>query len=81
MTDVPPEIAARIAALETKVSELYQLLDAVEPSQRDAVASSIPSDIAELARTDRTAAIKLLRDRESVSTLDAMTRIDGFLRG
>ena len=32
MTDVHGDLAARVAALEAQVSELYQLLDAVAPS-------------------------------------------------
>lgn len=81
MDQIPGEIAARIAALESKVAELYQHLGLLEPSGADAVAESIPSDIQELARAGkREEAIRAVIEQFGVSTVDASARVNGYLR-
>jgi hypothetical protein len=78
---VPPEIAARIAALESKVARLYAELNLVEPGSSEAVAVGLPAEVAELARSgEREQAIRRLIVDAGISTVDAVTRIDGFLR-
>lgn len=81
MDQIPGEIAARLAALETKVAELYQHLDLVEPSGADAVAESLPADIQQLAREGRREdAIRAVIEQFGVSTVDASARVTGYLR-
>jgi hypothetical protein len=81
MDQIPGEIAARIAALETKVSELYRHLELGEPAAADAVAASLPDDIVELARAGkREEAIRAVVEQLGVSTVDASARVNGYLR-
>jgi hypothetical protein len=81
MDQVPGEIAARIAALEAKVAELYRHLDLVEPSDTDAVAEGLPVGIAALARAGkREEAIRAVIEEFGVSTVDASARVNGYLR-
>jgi DNA repair ATPase RecN len=81
MDEIPGEFAARLAALETKVAELYRQLDLVEPSGAEAVAESIPTDIQHLARSgQRQEAIRAVIERFGVSTVDASARVNGYLR-
>jgi hypothetical protein len=81
MDQLPAEFAARIAALEVKVAELYRHLDIVEPSSADAVADSLPADIAALARAGkREEAIAAVMEQFGGSTVDASARVNGYLR-
>jgi len=81
MDQIPGEIAARIAALEAKVAELYQHLNLTEPSAAQAVADTLPDDIARLARSgEREQAILAVTERFGVSTTDASGRVNGYLR-
>ena len=81
MDQIPGEIAARIAALETKVSELYEHLRLTEPSGAEAVAESLPEDIIRLARSgEREQAVLAVMERFGLSTVDASARVNGYLR-
>lgn len=81
MDQIPPEIAARISALEVKVAELYRHLDFVEPASADAVAASLPDDIVALARAGkREEAIRVAIVQLGVSTVDASAMVNGYLR-
>lgn len=81
MDQIPGEIAARIAALETKVAELYQHLGIAEPSGAEAVADALPEHIIRLARTgEREQAILAVMEEFGVSTVDASARVNGYLR-
>lgn len=82
MTDnIPPELSARISALESQVFHLYQVLNVTMPSPGDSVADSLPEEVRELAREgDREEAIRRTLVLLGVSLQDAMLRVDGYLR-
>jgi hypothetical protein len=81
MDQVPGELAARLAAVEMKLAELYRHLGLVEPSGAEAVAGSIPADIQQLARSGRREeAIRAVIEQSGVSTVDASARVNGYLR-
>jgi hypothetical protein len=74
-----PEILARISALEAKVAQLFELVDVVEPSNRDAVAASVPAEVRELfAAGERDAAIRRLIELDGSSLKTAMGRVDAL---
>ena len=82
MDQIPGEIAARIAALETKVAELYEHLELAEPSGADAVADGLPGgDRPRSPRAGkREQAILAVMEEFGVSTVDASARVNGYLR-
>lgn len=81
MDEITAELARRVAALESKVGELYARLDLVEPSASEAVAESIPDDVRELAREGRRDdAIRALLVDSGVSVADATARVSAYLR-
>ena len=77
-----PEILARISALEAKVGQLFALVDAVEPSSREAIAESVPDEVHELYLAgDRDAAIRRLIELDGASLKTAMGRVDALEYG
>jgi hypothetical protein len=81
MESIPAEYAARIAALEEKVAQLYRHLGVVEPSAAEAVRDRLPEAARELARAgQREEAIRSVLVSEGVSTVDATALVDGYLR-
>lgn len=74
-------LAARVAALEAQLADLYQQLGLTEPSTAEAVASSLPPEVVDLARSgQRAEAIEQLRRESGIDTADALTRVDAYLR-
>lgn len=74
-------LAARVAALEAKLAEVYDHLGLTEPSLPDAVAATLPASVIALAREGRrTEAIAALRSETGADTADALAQIDGYLR-
>jgi hypothetical protein len=81
MDQIPGEIAARIAALEAKVAELYAHLELTEPSGADAVADALPEHIIRLASSgEREQAVLAVMEEYGVSSVDASARVNGYLR-
>ena len=81
MESIPADYAARIAALEEKVAQLYAQLGLVEPSAAEAVRDRLPESARELARAGkREDAIRSVLETEGVSTIDATALVDGYLR-
>lgn len=77
-----PEILARISALETKVAQLFELVDAVEPSQRDAIADSVPDEVREIFLAgDREGAIRRLMELDGSSLKTATGRVNALEYG
>jgi len=81
MDEITTELARRVAALESKVGELYARLDVVEPSASDAVAQSVPPHVAGLVRAGRREdAIRALLVDAGLSVADATARISAYSR-
>lgn len=81
ISSIPPELSARISALESLVFHLYQELNVAMPSQVESVTGSLPREVQELARAgERDKAIRRALVLLGVSTSDATLRVDGFLR-
>ncbi len=80
-TFIPPELSARISALESQVWHLYQVLNVTMPSPADSAADALPEEVRELARDgDREEAIRRALVLLGISLQDAMLRVDGYLR-
>lgn len=74
-------LAARVAALEAKLAEVYDHLGLSEPPLAEAVQASLPPEVIALARAgERTEAISALRLAAGIDTADALARVDGYLR-
>lgn len=77
-----PDVLARIAALEAKVAELYQIVDAVEPARGAAIAASVPDEVRELFLSgDREGAIRRLIELDGSSVLTATNRVNALEYG
>lgn len=80
MTD--PDVLARLAALESKVAELYQLVDAVEPARSTAIADAVPDEVRQLFLSgDREGAIRRLMELDGSSVLTATNRVNALEYG
>jgi hypothetical protein len=80
-THIPPELSARISALEAQMFHLYQVLDVTMPSPDDSTADALPEEARELARAgQRNEAIRRALVLLGISLQDAMLRVDGYLR-
>ncbi|MFV0435505.1 MAG: hypothetical protein ACK5LO_16215 [Leucobacter sp.] len=80
-TYIPPELSARISALESLVFHLYQELNIPMPSPRESVADTLPPEIQELAKTgSREQAIRRALVVLGISLQDAQLRVDGYLK-
>jgi|GEM_PF-2413372 len=78
---IPPELSARISALESQVFELYQHLGLTVPSPGDSAAGSLPAEVRELADAgEREQAIRRALVLLGLSAQDATLRVDGYLR-
>lgn len=81
MDDITAELARRLAALESRVGDLYLLLDVVAPSPAESVARSLPDRVVALARQGRRdEAIRALLVDGGVSVADATARVTAYLR-
>ena len=74
-------LAARVAALEAKLAEVYDHLGLTEPSSADAVSSTLSPEAIALARAGRrTDAIALVQQEAGVDAADALAQVDAYLR-
>lgn len=81
MHSIPPELSARISALESQVFHLYQALNLTVPSTESSTADGLPLEAQELARAgERERAIRRALVLLGISAQDATLRVDGFLR-
>ncbi len=81
MHSVPPEISARLSALEDLVFHLYQELNLTMPSPAQSVAGSLPGEVTALADAgERERAIRRALVLLSISQQDAVLRVDGYLK-
>lgn len=73
------DLIARIEALEAQVAELYRLVDHPRPAPTGdtAAATSFPPEVVQLALSGKKIeAIKLLRERTTLSLAEAKTVVD-----
>ncbi|UJA20579.1 hypothetical protein HJD18_10420 [Thermoleophilia bacterium SCSIO 60948] len=75
MSDIPPQLPSRIAALEKKVSDLYRRLGVPEPSLAE-LAGEIPAEVVELAQAgNQIGAIKLLHEMTGCGLAEAREKV------
>lgn len=76
---IPPDVAARLIALEQQVAHLYAALGLVAPSPADAVAVSLGPEARRLAAAgDRAGAVRAVMREEGVSQQTAIARVDAY---
>lgn len=75
---IDPEYVQRIAALERKVSDLYQALGRSEPKDSD-LASISPEVEQLIARNNLIEAVKVHRDQTGLDLAAAKKEIDNYL--
>lgn len=81
LSAVPPELSARISALESQMFHLYQTLGIPLPSPAQATADSLPGEVRDLADAgERDRAIRAALVALGLSLQDATLRVDGYLR-
>lgn len=80
-SSIPPELSARISALEDLVFRLYQHLNLTMPSPAQSAAGSLPDEVTALAAAgERERAIRRALTLLGISQHDAVLRVDGYLR-
>lgn len=80
INSIPPELSARISALEDLVFHLYQELNLAMPSPAQSVAGSLPDEVTALAAAgEREGAIRRAVVLLGISQQDAVLRVDGYL--
>ena len=80
VTDIPPDVYARLAALETQVAYLFQQMNLAPPGSASAQAGGgPPQEILDLVRAgNKIAAIKRHRELYGSSLADAKNAIDSL---
>ena len=79
MSTIPPEVFARIAALEAQVEYLYRQLQIAPPPVAQLVNSRIPQEIVDLVRAgNKIAAIKMHREMFGSDLGEAKSIIDSL---
>lgn len=75
MSDIPPQLPSRIAALEKKVSDLYRRMGVAEPTLAELV-DEVPAEVVELAQAgNQIGAIKLLTELTGCDLGEARERV------
>ena len=79
MTDISPDVYARLAALETQVAFLFQQMNLAPPGAAGGRPGGPPQEIVDLVRAgNKIEAIKLHRQMYGSSLADAKTAIDSL---